>query len=238
MRLLTKTLIPLIFILFLVPDLQASPSKGKYYYVQAKISKRNLSTQNSRNPGTRIVQKSGPVDMNKWRFISAGNNYYYILSKQSGFYLQVSQNSNEPGTVLTQFPFNGSSFQQWKLEPAGGEYYFIRSKASGLYVDVQGASKENGATIWQYPLNRTDAQKWRLINAGKVHNINQAMTASMFKKGLEGVTLFGHRFNFGEKKEGQPPVAIGTYGNKTVISGVFVHNIRFYNDSEEFFYLL
>lgn len=235
MKKLAQGLLPFLIIIWTTVNSTAAPSKSKYYYLQAKASKMNLSTQNSRNPGTRIVQKSGAVDMNKWRFISAGNNYYYIQSKQSGFYLQVSQNSNERGSLIIQFPFNGSSYQQWKLESAGDEYYYIRSRASGLYVDVQGGSKDSGATIWQYPLNRTDAQRWRLLNAGKVANINIAITANLFQKRWEGISLFGHRFNFGEQKERQPPLSIGRYGSNTIISGVFVHNVSFYNDPEEFF---
>lgn len=216
----------LILAFFISHSSFAGPSKGRYYFIQAKVSKRSLSNQDNLNAKAPIVQKAGPFDSQRWRFIPAGDGYYYILSKKSGLFLEVSNQSRNRQAIIWQNRASESSYQQWKLVNAGEGYYFIRSKGSGLYLDVRGGSKNDGATIWQFELNRTDAQRWRLIDAGKVYNINKAISANIYTYEIERLYLLGHHFNFGTKEDGREPIKIFQEGPNKVIKGVFVRNRR------------
>lgn len=221
-----KMAIAITTILFLSSSVFAGPSRGRYYHLQAKVSKLNLSVPNSARTKLPVVQKIQKHDAQRWRFVPAGKGYYYIVSKKSGLYLQVSNNSNSARAVIWDSPNIESAYQKWKLEAAGGGYYYIRSKGSSLYLDVRLGSKADGATIWQFPLNKTDAQKWKLIDAGKVYNINKAISASLHGYEIDRLYLLGHKFNFGDKNHGTPLKVTKLSGGRTQISGVFVRSMR------------
>jgi len=229
MKNINQITLAVIAILFMSVSLQAGPSSKNYYFIQAKVSKRSLSNQNSLKAKTPIVQRAGPRDSQRWHFISAGKGFYYIVSKKSGLYLDVKGGSKASKTIVWQYPRNGSNAQKWKLVGAGGGYYYIRSKVSNLYLDVRGGSKSDGATIWQYPLNRTDAQKWRLIKAGRVSNINRAKSAIFYGPAIEDVKLLGHEFNFWKT------VKVTKRGSQRVVTGRFSHAIRFARNDKYYF---
>lgn len=235
MKNIIKMAIAITTILFLSSSVFAGPSKAKYYYLQAKISKLNLSAPNHAGAKLPVKQKAEKYDAQRWRFIPAGNGYYYIKSKRSGLHLQVSNNSNNAKAVIWDSPNNESSYQQWKLERAEKDYVYIRSKGSGLYLDVKMGSKADGAIIWQFPLNKTDAQKWKLVDAGKVYNINEAISASLHVYKVERLYLFGHKFNFGDKNHGTPLKVTKLSGGKTEIKGVFVRSMSYaFDDTYRF----
>ena len=128
MKNLIQIAISLVIILSLSSSLLAGPTTSRYFFIQAKVSKRSLSNGNSMNVGKPIIQKAGPKDSKRWRFIPAGRGYYYILSKKSGLYLQVSKASKSARAIVIQNSINESNAQKWKLESAGKGYYFIQSK--------------------------------------------------------------------------------------------------------------
>lgn len=54
-------------------------------------------------------------DNQLWRFVSAGDGYFYIQSKL-GYYLDVWNNCTADGTNVQIYQFNGGNNQKWKLE--------------------------------------------------------------------------------------------------------------------------
>lgn len=56
-------------------------------------------------------------DNQLWKFVSAGDGYFYIQSKL-GYYLDVWNNRTADGTNVQIYQFNGGSNQKWKLEGA------------------------------------------------------------------------------------------------------------------------
>ncbi|MCB0559286.1 MAG: RICIN domain-containing protein [Phaeodactylibacter sp.] len=229
MKKILQMAMAIVAMLCLSESLYAGPSSNNYYFIQAKASQQSLSNQNSKNAKTPIVQKAGSQDSQRWRFVSAGGGYYYIISKRSGLYLDVKGGSKDKGTIVWQYRRNTTAAQKWKLIDAGGGYYYIQSNISGLYRDVQGGSTKDGATIWQYPLNRTDAQKWKLINAGSVSNINRAKMASIYGPTIKTVKIFTHEFNFGKS------ITVQKSGSGKVVKGRFSHHKSFRDDDEYYF---
>jgi hypothetical protein len=62
---------------------------------------------------------------------------YRLQSVQSQMMLDVKLAGRAPGTVLWQFPGNGTVAQDFSFEDAGGGFVYIRSYVSNLYVTVQ-----------------------------------------------------------------------------------------------------
>ncbi|MFK8004990.1 MAG: RICIN domain-containing protein [Saprospiraceae bacterium] len=229
MKNVNQIILAIIVMLCFSSSLRAGPSSKDYFFIQAKVSKRSLSNSNSLKAKTPIVQRAGPQDSQRWRFISAGGGYYYIISKKSGLYLDVKGGSKASKTIVWQYPRNGSNAQKWKLVKAGKGYYYIQSKISNLYLDVRGGSKSGGATIWQYKLNRTDSQKWKLIKAGKVSKINRAKSAFLYGPSIDEVKLLGHEFNFWKT------VKVTKKGSQRVVTGRFSHAIAFARNDKYYF---
>ena len=229
MKNVNQIIIAIAAMLCLSTSLSAGISSKSYFFIQAKVSKRSLSNQNSLKSKTPIVQRAGPQDAQRWQFISAGGGYYYIVSKKSGLYLDVKGGAKAAKTIVWQYPRNETNAQKWKLIKASAGYYYIKSKISNLYLDVRGGSKANGATIWQYPLNKTDSQKWRLIKAGKVSSINRAKSAFLNGPAIEDVKLLGHKFNFWKT------IKVTKKGSQKIVTGRFSHAIDYARNDKYYF---
>ena len=97
---------------------------------------------------------------------SGSGQYYKIISKCSGQALSVGAGSLEPGTVVVQWPYNGSDYQLWKIEEMSDGYSRITSKVSGCCLDVDGGSTEPGAGIIQWLDNGLYPQRWLIQDMG------------------------------------------------------------------------
>jgi hypothetical protein len=83
----------------------------------------------------------------KFRFIPAGEDYYYIQNTGSGLVLDVEGGIARAFTNVWQYKKNNTDAQKWRLIEAANGAYFIRSKLGDLNLSVAGASKDNGANI-------------------------------------------------------------------------------------------
>jgi len=69
------------------------------------------------------------------------------------------------GSVLKQWPYDGSTNLQWQLVDAGGGYYRIVNRTNGMVADSWG-NTANGASVMQVAWNGGNNQQWRLNNLG------------------------------------------------------------------------
>jgi uncharacterized repeat protein (TIGR03803 family) len=94
------------------------------------------------------------------------DQYFEIVSRNSGKCLDVFGASTDPGASVIQWVCHGGPNQQWRLEPAGGGAFRIIARHSGLALDVFGASLDDVAPIIQWPVHGGDNQAWTLAPAG------------------------------------------------------------------------
>lgn len=104
----------------------------------------------------------------KFRFIPAGEGYYYIQNTGSGMVLDVEGGVAQAFTNVWQFEKNNSDAQKWRLVAAARPYYFIRSKLGDLNLSVAGSSKDNGANIRVAALKGGTNQQFRFEEAAIV----------------------------------------------------------------------
>jgi hypothetical protein len=83
----------------------------------------------------------------KFRFLNAGNGYYYIHNMGSNLVLDVQDGNATPPTNVWQYTKNGTDAQKWRLIDAGNDHYYIRSKLGNLNLEIQGGSIRNGVNV-------------------------------------------------------------------------------------------
>lgn len=105
---------------------------------------------------------------------------YYIRSKFSGKYLDVTNCSADNGANVQQWEYLANAAQQFKLVDAGDGYYYIYTGASGFskVIDVSGKSTADGANVLQYAYNGNANQKFKVeeVSSG-VYAIKTGVTS-------------------------------------------------------------
>lgn len=85
----------------------SNSKSGKALDVAGGVRKSGVNVQMYEYNGT---------DAQQWKFISAGNGYYYIQNKL-GYMLDVSGGSSANGTNVQVYTANSTNSQKWKLTP-------------------------------------------------------------------------------------------------------------------------
>jgi uncharacterized repeat protein (TIGR03803 family) len=98
---------------------------------------------------------------------SPPDQYFEIVSRNSGKCLDVYGASTDAGAPVIQWICHGGSNQQWRLEPAGGGAFHLIARHSGQALDVYGALLDDVTPIIQYPLQGGDNQVWTLEPASE-----------------------------------------------------------------------
>lgn len=88
-------------------------------------------------------------------------NYYEIMSVNSGKVLDVQSNGKDDGANVWQYEGNDTIAQKWILQSAGNGYYYIVAANSYLYLDVKSGNASNGANVQIYEGNETNSQKFK-----------------------------------------------------------------------------
>lgn len=88
-------------------------------------------------------------------------NYYEIMSVNSGKVLDVQSNGKDDGANVWQYESNNTKAQKWILQNAGNGYYYIVAANSYLYLDVKSGNASNGANVQIYEGNETNSQKFK-----------------------------------------------------------------------------
>jgi len=113
---------------------------------------------------------------------------YFIRSKQSGKYFDVSGVSTANGANIHQWSFIGATNQQWAIESEGSLGYILRSKNSDKVAEAAAFGTANGTNVQQWAYTGTNSQIWTFEKSDddyfkirNVHNnlyLNVANTSS------------------------------------------------------------
>ena len=119
--------------------------------------------------GTNVIQytASKAKANNTWKFVSAGNGYYYIyscLGNGSTFLLDVANNSSANGANIGIWQNTYCDAQLYKPVQNSDGSYTIYTKASGAksVLEVKNAYTDNNANVQQWVYNGHNCQKWVL----------------------------------------------------------------------------
>lgn len=143
---------------------------SKLWYIRARHSSKVIDIRGGGTAARINVQQHQLNESvaQKFRFIPAGEGYYYIQNIGSGMVLDVEGGVAKAFTNVWQYEKNNTDAQKWRLIKAAGVYYYIRSKLGDLNLDVAGASIDNGANISVAALKGGTNQQFRFEQAAIV----------------------------------------------------------------------
>lgn len=170
--------------------LYASENVEGTYYLQSKSSGLYLDVADgSSSDGANIRQWSyNGSDAQKFKFVSLGNGYYYILTGASGYKscLDVDSGSSKDGTNILQWTYWGGEMQKYRIVQNSDGTYAILTKASNCKsaLEVYDWSSEAGGNIDEWTYWGGDCQKWNLIEAGKNTGSTKSATGEALENAL------------------------------------------------------
>lgn len=168
-------------------SLYASENVEGTYYVQNKYSGLYLDIEDGSSANGANVRQwdYNGSDAQKFRFVSTGDGYYYILTGASNYKgcVDVDSGSAADGTNILQWEYWGGEMQKYRVVQQADGTYSILTKASNCKsgLDVYDWSSEAGGNITEWNYWGGDCQKWRLIEAG----VNTGSSTSSKNEPLE-----------------------------------------------------
>lgn len=166
------------------------------YYIQNKYSGLYMDVADgSTENGTNIQQwEYNGGDAQKFKFVSLGNGYYYILTGASGYSkcVDIDSGSSADGANVMQWEYWGGTMQQYRIVQQADGSYAILTGASGCAsgLDVYGWSTESGGNINQWNYWGGDCQKWYLIEAEANSGSSEASTGEALENALASSFLW------------------------------------------------
>ena len=166
------------------------------YYIQNKYSGMYLDVANgSADNGANIQQWSyNGCDAQKFKFVSTGDGYYYILTGASGYTkcVDIDSGSSADGANVMQWEYWGGEMQKYRVVQQPDGTYAILTKASGCAsgLDVYNWSTEAGGNINQWNYWGGDCQKWNLVSATSNSGSTQASTGEALETALASSFLW------------------------------------------------
>lgn len=151
--------------------LYASENVEGIYYIQNKFSGLYLDVENgSTSNGANIRQWSyNGSDAQKFKFVSLGDGYYYILTGATGYKscVDVESGSADDGTNILQWEYWGGEMQKYRVVQNADGTYAILTKASDCKsaLDLYAWSEDAGGNINEWSYWGGDCQKWNLVSA-------------------------------------------------------------------------
>lgn len=96
---------------------------------------------------------------------SIGSGRYLILSRATGWALDVPGFTTAENTRIQQFPLNSGINQQWRIEYADNGHVYIVSQNSGKFLAMENGSTQPGARLVQRSMNQlpTHSYHWKLV---------------------------------------------------------------------------
>ena len=150
-------------------------AQSKTYTIAALHSNKVLDVLGAGKTNGANVQQytSNNSEAQQWVLKSAGNGYYYILSKCSGLYLDIASASTQNGTNIQVYEGNGSNAQKFRFTKSKELETEILPEGDGIYsietaldknkvLDVSQASQGDGANIQIWENKKEKQQKFRL----------------------------------------------------------------------------
>ncbi|HBI62487.1 MAG TPA: glycosyl hydrolase [Lachnospiraceae bacterium] len=119
--------------------------------------------------GANVLQytASSAKSNNTWKFVSAGDGYYYIysaLGDGNTFLLDVANNSSANGANIGIWENTYCDAQLYKPVKNSDGSYTLYTKASGCnsVVEISNADTANNGNVQQWEYNGHNCQKWYL----------------------------------------------------------------------------
>ena len=168
-------------------SLYASENVEGIYYIKNKFSGLYLDIENgSAQDGANIRQWSyNGSDAQKFKFVSTGDGYYYILTGATSYKkcVDVDGGSSKDGTNIMQWSYWGGEMQKYRIVQNADGTYAILTKASDCKsgLDVYDWSKSAGGNINEWNYWGGDCQKWEIVTAVK----NSGSTKASKNESLE-----------------------------------------------------
>ncbi len=141
------------------------------YYIKNKYSGLYLDVADgSGDNGANIQQWSyNGSGAQKFKFVSTGDGYYYILTGASGYTkcVDIDSGSSSDGANVMQWEYWGGEMQKYRVVQQEDGSYAILTKASGCKsgLDVYDWSTSSGGNINQWNYWGGDCQEWILEEA-------------------------------------------------------------------------
>lgn len=106
------------------------------------------------------------------RVTISGSGYVALVNRNSGKYLDVSNDSTADSANIVQYTSNGQADQEWYLEDAGGGYFKIVNRNSGKLLNIPGPTTAQGTQLIQYHDDGNSNSQWSLTSiAGGYYDI-------------------------------------------------------------------
>ncbi len=202
------------------------------YYIRNRSSNKYLDVANgSAADGTNIQQWSkNSLDSQKFKLVSDGNGYYYILTGASGYTscLDVDSGSNTDGANIIEWNYWGGEMQKYEIVNVNGSYA-IKTKASGSTkcLDVYNISNDDGANVCQWTYWGGDGQRWYLEDV-KGSSVS----------GLEGTYYVQNKFSGLYLDIENGSAADGANIRQWYLNGSDAQKFKFVSDGNGYYYIL
>ncbi|MBC7935140.1 MAG: Ig-like domain-containing protein [Rhizobacter sp.] len=144
-----------------------------YYNIISRNSGKGLDVaDNSTSSGARLQQydiTNGGGSNQRWSFVSAGGNNYYIKVKSTQMCMAPSGSGSTDGEKVQQRTCGTGNEFKWTVTPIAGGFYKLTNVNSGKSLDVEGVSTSNGANIQVWADNGGGFnQQWQFIQVESV----------------------------------------------------------------------
>jgi glucosylceramidase len=98
----------------------------------------------------------------------ASGSYYYLVNRNSGKALDVTDWSTADGGTIQQWTLgSGQTNQEWSFTPTDSGFYYIVNRNSGKVLDDANWSTADGGAVQQWSLvNGQLNQQWALLSVG------------------------------------------------------------------------
>ncbi len=147
----------------------------KCFKITNKVSGKALSVMSSSTAdGADIVQWDYTGTANQvWKFIPAGNGFYYLTANHSGKVVDIEGSSQTQHTYANQWTNNGGANQQFSVESIGGGYFKIVVRHSCQVIKLSASPGTNGTRVFQAVYSSSyEHAKWKIEEVPCTGNIN------------------------------------------------------------------
>jgi hypothetical protein len=186
----------------------------KCYRIVNKTSNKVLEVKNASNADSvQIYQWASATNRphQLWKITRFNDDRYSIKSASSGKVIDILDNTPAgfciEGTLIQQFPFDGTNSQRWGVETQADGSYKLRNATCNKYLRVESGSTADGANVGIKNDFGTDVFKWFFEEAdcatGEVLASKKALFsfeahASEGRAQLQWVTNTGYKTDYFE----------------------------------------
>lgn len=158
------------------------PLEGTVFHIRNVKGKKYLDVSGSENSkkarsngvNVQLWSLDGGADQ-KFKFVPAGNGYYYIQAQHKRMNLDVhgcfadkrfcGTYKKDKGANVQMWSAGTSQPQQWKLEEVSPGRFYIKNRYSGKYLDASNSNvHKNGCNVMQWNKDSNSNKHWELVD--------------------------------------------------------------------------